>query len=332
MNKEKNVLFIKGIADNRQVKVAEVLSQRLIYSTGGSNNIYNNLKNSGFKKDIVTLDTDKNKKLDLEKYDLIFNQISDCDTHKTVLKKLSKIIEQSSKNIAYINHPKYIFQTTRDKIYKNLQNIPNLIVPHTVKITPKSPDDIQSSILKSKMNFPILFRQAGDHGGVSTILLNSYEEINSKMYQFALDGREYYITKYYDYSENGIYRKFRLVVVDGELFVRHVIYSNNWMIHSKSREFMEKNPQYNRKEKIILENFDKIIKPKIQNIINTIYNVLSLDYFGIDCGVDINGQMVIFELNSNMNILINNQYNKDKYIDKIKNAINKMILHRMDSL
>ena len=98
--RKKNVLFTKGIADDGRVKVASIKEGHLVYSPGGSTNIYNNLSTDQFKKSIVALDTLRHHSVNLAKYDLIFNQISDPDTHKKVLRKLEFLLERS-KHIVY---------------------------------------------------------------------------------------------------------------------------------------------------------------------------------------------------------------------------------------
>jgi hypothetical protein len=222
-------------------------------------------------------------------------------------------------------------QTTRDNIYKKLNTIEKLIIPKTIKITPRSPIDISRSIKDLKINFPLLFRQAGDHGGVSTVVLESYIDIVKKMYQFPLDGREYYLTQYYDYGIDGIYKKYRLVVVEGKVYLRHLIFSDYWMIHARSRKFMDKHPLFKEKERDMQENFEQIVKPMIEKTIYKIYETLPLDYFGIDCSIDKEGNICIFELNANMNVLTNNMQSLSKYVSKINNAIIKMIEKRMMS-
>jgi glutathione synthase/RimK-type ligase-like ATP-grasp enzyme len=208
-----------------------------------------------------------------------------------------------------------------------LQGIEKLHVPKTVKIQPRSPFDIYAMIKKEGFSYPIIFRQAGDHGGVSTIKVDNETE---QFYAFALDGRDYYLTQYVDCSQDSIYSKYRLVVVDGDVFIRHAIFSDNWIIHSESRQYMKKNTKCQTQEKDILKSFDSAIKPKIKDVIQEIYNRLQLDYFGIDCNIDKDMNILVFEINANMNVLINNSREENnpwtKQMDQIKQAIIKMIM------
>jgi hypothetical protein len=165
-------------------------------------------------------------------------------------------------------------------------------------------------------------------------LLYSYNE-SEKFYPFALDGSDYYLIQYIDYKEDGLYKKYRLVVIDGEVFIRHLIYSDNWLIHSRSREYMKKNPDYREKERKVLQTFDETLKPKIQPVIKQIHSALELDYFGIDCTIDSHMHITCFEINANMNVMVNNQPEKDSIweqkINIIKEALNKMIIEKVNA-
>ncbi len=94
-------------------------------------------------------------------------------------------------------------------IYQLLQGIIKLHIPKTVKIQPTSPSDIYSIIEKEDFKFPVIFRKAGDHGGVSTILIKNKDE---QFYPFPLSGQDYYLTQFVDYAEDGIYKSIGLLL------------------------------------------------------------------------------------------------------------------------
>ena len=180
----------------------------------------------------------------------------------------------------------------------------------------------------------MIFRQAGYHSGISTIIINNQNEPED-FYPFVLDVREYYLTQYVDYKQDDIYKKLRLIVIAGEVFIRHVLLNDSWLIYStNSREFMCKNKIYIEKEKKILDSFNDDLKPYIKKQIKEIYQKIGLDYFGIDCFVDKNFNMLIFEVNASMNILIKpkdlpNKLIFNKKTDLIVEAIKQMIGKRL---
>jgi glutathione synthase/RimK-type ligase-like ATP-grasp enzyme len=325
---KKSILFINGLPDDRKMTIQKVEKNGMIKWRGkGTANLSSLLESDLIDRYGMVLDLRDDQELPRQKIHAVFNEISDPDSHKKVLQKADSLYNIISKHVPFFNAPSAIMKTSRDKIYQLLNGIDKLHVPKTVKITPKSPSFVYKIIEKENFQFPVILRQAGDHGGISTIRI---DDENEKFYAFPLDGREYYLTKFVDYSDKNIYSKYRLVVVDGEIFIRHVIFSDHWIIHSRSREFMEKNQKYQQEEEKILQSFDSEIKPKIQGIINEIHQKLGLDYFGIDCHIDDNMNLLIFEINANMNVLINTAKDSNnlwtKQIDMIKNAIITMLL------
>lgn len=331
---KKNILFINGVADDGKLTVRKIEKGNTIKWRGsGSANLSSFLKSDLFNCVPFIYDTScEEQELPQIEIHAIFNQISDPDSHKITLSKTDDLYKATSTKIPFFNPPSLIMNTARDKIYQLLQEVDKLKIPKTVKINPKSPSDIYDTIKKENLKFPVIFRQAGDHGGISTIKIDDdTEEFNA----FALDGKEYYLTQFVDYIENGIYTKYRLVVVEGEVYIRHVIFSDSWLIHNARREYMDKHIEYQRKEAKLLKSFESQIKPKIQVVIHTIYKRLKLDYFGIDCTIDKNMNVLAFEINANMNILndlggIDSGEVWNEQIKLIKKAVTQMIIKRLD--
>jgi len=301
--KKKNILFINGIPDNKKVEIYTILKDgRIGWGTSGSANVADFIENDFFNRSMVTFDTNPEQDIELNDIHAVFNHIADADSHSFTLTKAENFYNSVNGKVPFFNSPANIKKTTRDNIYQLLQGIDKLHVPKTVKIQPRSPSDIYDAIEKENFDFPVIFRQAGEHGGISTILL---EDNSEQFYAFPLDGRNYYLTQFVDYADkNGIYAKYRLVVVGGEVFIRHVIFGKHWMMHAGS-QISEDDPN-----KIPVANrFLKEIKPFIQPTITEMHNQLGLDYFGIDCHVDDEMNLLIFEVNANMNVLTISQNN-----------------------
>ncbi len=331
---KKKILFLDGVPDKNSVYMNSVdINGAFSIQTNGSCNVYSHLEVDDFNYTHRILDILDGQKLNLNGIDAIFNQISDSDTHKTTLQKVTNIAYKVNDKIKIFNLSENVKKCSRDNVYKNLQDIDKVYVPKTVKINPKKPQDIYNAIKTNKFHLPVIFRVTGEHGGVGTAIINELEN-DEVFYQFALDGREYYITQYVDYKTNNVYKKYRLAVVDGKVYIRHVLFDKFWMVHVSSREFMEHNIGYKQEELKILNSFDTYLKPHIENQIKQIHSRLGLDYFGIDCYIDDNFDILIFEINANMNILVpNRSVSKDSIwnlkIEEIKNAICTMIKERL---
>ena len=324
---KKNILFINGIPDDKKVKIHTILKDgRIGWGTSGSANIADFIENDFFNRSMVTFDTNPEQDIELNNIHAVFNHIADADTHKTTLGKVENFYKSVSGKVPFFNAPANIMKTTRDNIYQELQGIDKLDVPKTVKIQPKSPADIYDTIEKEDFEFPVIFRQAGDHGGISTILI---EDATEEFYAFPLDGRDYYLTQFVDYQERGIYEKIRLIVIDGKVFTRGTMICDQWLVHAKN-ELFDTNAMTMRKES--LESFANETGPMIQTTITEIYERLNLDYFGIDCHIDQDRNILVFEINASMDVLKTSEKKKellDPYIKKINHAIIEMITNRI---
>ncbi|KYJ87045.1 ATP-grasp domain-containing protein [Sulfurovum riftiae] len=321
---KKNILFINGIPDNKKVKVHTILKDgRIGWETKGSANISSFIQNDLFNRSVVTFDTNPEQDVELNNIHAVFNEISDPDTHKNTLQKAENFYKSVAGKIPFFNIPSNIMKTTRDNIYQLLQDIDKLHVPKTVRSQPRSPSDIYDAIEKEGFDFPIIFRQAGDHGGISTLRVDDTTE---EFYAFPLDGRDYYLTQFVEYADkDGIYAKYRLIVVDGEVYLRHAKFSDQWMVHHSTQI---NNPE--ELQKAVSKRFLNEIKPIIQPIITEIYNKLKVDYFGIDCNIDNEMNLLVFEINANMGTFVQAKGDIFKnYVEMIGQALIKMIVSKI---
>jgi glutathione synthase/RimK-type ligase-like ATP-grasp enzyme len=258
---------------------------------------------------------------------VIVNQISDADSHEQSLIRSLNLIKTQACPV--INHPESINNTRRELIYQNLNNVKGLVVPKTTRFYPAIPADVKTEIDEQSFTYPVIFRRAGDHGGISTSLINSEVDIEPTLYQYALDGSPFYLTQFIDYADaDHKYRKVRLVVVDGKAYVRHAIISDSWLIHSSSRRFMQENDQFDKEEDAFLLGYEVDVWPKIAPTIEAITAILALDYYGIDCNIADDGTILAFEINANMNVLINHGEKPNRWqqpIETIRQAVINLI-------
>jgi glutathione synthase/RimK-type ligase-like ATP-grasp enzyme len=316
---KKNVLFINGVPDNGSVVVQEIEKNGTVkWVSSGGMNISDYVKSDLFRISSLLLDTTEVQDFPPIKLSAVFNQISDIDTHKITLKKIDDVYKAIGDQVPFFNLPSLMINTSRDNIYRALQGIDKLHVPKTVKIQPKSPLDIYNTMKEEGFEFPVILRSIGDYSGIGTIKIDTdKEELN----MCALDGRDYYLTQFVEYSEEDkLYKKYRLMVVDGKVYLRHVQVSTNWMVHDKNQI---KNPQ--KLQQVSAKRFLNN-KETIQKIVTDIYNQLQLDYFGIDCYIDKNMDILVFEVNPNMGALfyVKGEIFNDN-VDKIREAVTNMI-------
>ena len=90
------------------------------------------------------------------------------------------------------------------------------------------------------------------------------------------------------------------MVVGEEIFLRHQIVGETWLLHAERRT-----QDTGEEELAALTRFDEITCPAIRPAVMAIARTLGLDYFGVDCSIRPDGQVLVFEANACMNILLN---------------------------
>jgi len=297
------ILFVSGISDRSIIGVNLDEQGRLGYLVDGNCSVHHRLPlKEGVAGEFMIFGKGiRQPDADFEQApSLIFNQIADADTHRGALERCVDLCDQV--NTTVINHPRHVLQTGRDRVSRQLQNIPGVIMPRTRRFRPRSPADVVSHAAEEGFAFPYIARVAGEHHGKSLVRLDSADDLPA-LHALPFDGRDFYLVEYVDYrDQDGMYHKQRIVVIDGEPVLRHSLYMDHWMVHAKARQFMMQRESWDDD----VARFDRLsreVVPSLKPAISEISNRLQLEYFGIDCCLLPDGQMLVFEANANMNVL-----------------------------
>lgn len=231
---------------------------------------------------------------------LIFNQISDADSHRVSLQRCMELCRHVGAPV--INPPEAVLNTTRDQVASQLRDIPGVRVPQTLRVAPVTPGQVFDLIEAGGLNYPVIMRRTGEHNARSMVLITGHEDID-KLHVFPLDGRDFYLTEFVDFSdERGVYYKHRIVMVDGEPMPRHVFFNDDWKVNSSCVKFMNAHPEYGAPG-ANLDELESQRLPKAENALKEIAKRLQLDYFGVDCQISPDGEVLLFEANANMNMM-----------------------------
>ena len=226
------------------------------------------------------------------------NFLADADIYPLALHQAGGFVDQMQ--MPCFNHPHAVQRTSRDGVYQRLKSVPGLYVPVTVRTRADTLAQLQQAMQEAGIVFPVLVRMTGDHGGVSTAKVDSaaqWDAINPLPW----GGREVYLTQFVDYRDvDGHYRKTRLVVAGDAVLTRHLIVSNEWMVHRSERIAASAD-----EERAWLEGFGTQTLPKIAAVMREMATLLGLDYFGVDASLRPDGTLLLFEANACMNVLAN---------------------------
>jgi tetratricopeptide (TPR) repeat protein len=229
--------------------------------------------------------------------DVVVNLIADVDQGGPMLPLAEEFVQQIGKPI--VNHPQKIACTGRESIAKLIADTPGCIVPQTRLYTAEAFRALIADEAAFPWQFPLLVRRAGTHGGSDFELVHLMWQLRAFVGQHGNDS-EYYLTPFVDYrSADGHYRKYRFFYVDGEILPYHLAIGNQWKVHHATTA-MAHTQWMQDEEKAFLDNPSNVFGEAQYAGLRAIGETIGLDYFGIDCALDPQGAVVVFEVNACM--------------------------------
>jgi hypothetical protein len=133
-------------------------------------------------------------------------------------------------------------------------------------------------------------------------------------------------------SADGKTRKYRVMMIGGELYPLHVAISHNWKIHYFSADMADV-PEHRAEDAELLANMAGVLGPRVMRALKEIQNILRLDYGGIDFGLNPNGDLLLFEANATMAILPPGREQQWDYrrsaVEKACGAVWKMLMDKV---
>ncbi|RXH20029.1 tetratricopeptide repeat protein [Bradyrhizobium guangzhouense] len=250
--------------------------------------------------------------------DVVVNLVSDADQGAEVLPLAMAIARSLGKPV--VNDPAKVQNTTRDATALALADLDGCRVPRTIRIAAGEglPDGL-------KLAFPLLARPAGMHGGDLFEKLEDVAALISFLATHAEHDR--YVIDYIDYrSADGYFRKYRFLFVGEEILPYHLAIGEDWKLHRDATE-MGSHAWMQAEEEHFLHAPGQVFSPRHFAALRVIRDRIGLEYFGIDCGLDLDGRLVVFEVNASM--LVHDQNPefpyKDPYIRRIKVAFDGML-------
>jgi glutathione synthase/RimK-type ligase-like ATP-grasp enzyme len=267
---------------------------------------------------------------DLPDHQLIFNAIGDADLCKPALAAAGRLIARSRAPV--INRPSAVLKTSRVDNAKRLRSLPGVVTPRTLVFDRKrlSGPDGAAAIAKAGLSFPLLVRSPGFHTGRNFVHVADMAEFADEIAK--LPGDDLLLIEYLDArGRDGNARKYRAMIVDGEVFPLHLAISRQWKVHYFTAD-MADNADHRNEEAAYLADMRSAIGGKAVDALARIAHELGLDYAGIDFGISTAGDVLLFEANATMVIAQPDADARWDYrrasIRKILDAVDAMIKSR----
>jgi glutathione synthase/RimK-type ligase-like ATP-grasp enzyme len=238
---------------------------------------------------------------ELPEHDVLFVAIGEADEKRDLLLNLEEILKTWPRPV--LNYPARIAELGRDRACALLQSASTIEMPTAVRITRLQMQNLADekcalSDLIPATDFPIIARPLGSHAGNGLRKITSADAIAD--YLQAVPSAEFYIARFVDYrSGDGLFRKYRIMLIDGQAFISHMGISKHWMIHYLNAGMTE-SAEKRAEEARFMATFETDFAQRHANAFAEIHQRTGLDYVGIDCGETQDGKLLIFEVDSDM--------------------------------
>lgn len=266
-------------------------------------------------------------------HDAVMVAMGDADENRALLALLSQSLLDWPKPV--INLPQNIAHTDRMTASHLLQNIPGLLMPLTLRVTRSELQAITTDNMRLSRQFvacdyPLILRPLGSQGGRDLRKVECADEVTAYLAQ--VSGEDFFISRFIDYSaEDGLFRKFRIALIDGQAYACHMAISSNWMIHYVNAAMYEE-VQKREEEAQFMANFEDFAR-RHGAALEGICRKMGLDYICLDCAETQDGQLLVFEVDHVMVVHAMDPVAmfpyKPVHIQKIEKAFRNLLFSRI---
>lgn len=226
---------------------------------------------------------------DLPPHDVLFVAIAESEENLPLLKQLEPILKNWAKPV--LNKPENIANMSRDGACQLLTNIEGIEMPQTQRY-------LREQLPAQSFEYPIIIRPIDSHAGHDLEKMDSANALENYLTQQNYEA--FFVAKFVDYrNPDGLFRKYRVMLISGKPFLAHLAISQNWMIHYLNAGMAE-DAKKREEEAQIMENFSQSFAQKHALAFQKIYQRTGLDYVGLDCSETPDGKLLIFEIDSCM--------------------------------
>lgn len=219
---------------------------------------------------------------DISGYDMVFVAVGESEANVPVLATIARLMEGIDMPTVN-NAPAAIAALTRDGVARTLANEPSITAPSVRRVFRGEP----------LAEFPIVIRPLASHAGQGLERITSPEDLNT--YYATHAEPAFFVSPFIDYSgPDGLFRKYRVAVIDGVPYASHMAVSQHWMVHYLNAGMTE-HAERRAEEARWMESFETEFAVRHAEAFSRMHRLLGLDYFAIDCAECRNGSLLLFE-------------------------------------
>ena len=224
-------------------------------------------------------------------HDVAFVAVCESDQNQELLHLLDDVMQHWPR--PFLNSPQCIAQLSRDRVSSKLTHIEGVITSDAHRLCRI---EIEELAAVAPELFPLIARPVNSHAGHGLIKLDAASD--AVEYLKAHADAEFFVAPFVDYrSADGLYRKARVSVIDGQPFAAHLAISQNWMVHYLNADMLQ-SPRNRDEEAAFMASFEQSFAVRHRSALEEIDRRIGLDYYSLDCAEMRDGRLVVFELDS----------------------------------
>ena len=234
-------------------------------------------------------------------HDVLFVAVAENEQNIPLLNKLSDALAAWPRPV--VNDPARIARLSRDHNCALLKEVTGVDMPVTVRVGRSVLEQVSRgersfAAVLGDGDFPVIVRPVDSHAGHGLDRLADAAALAE--YLSSATQSEFYVSRFVDYRDaDGMFRKYRVMLIAGRPFVAHMGISAHWMIHYLNAGMAESAEKRDEEARFMAE-FDEGFAVRHAAALREINRRIGLDYFGVDCAETPDGKLLIFEVDSCM--------------------------------
>jgi hypothetical protein len=250
--------------------------------------------------DALYVDDDTSSDRTLPECDVILVAVCASDQNVGVLARIAELTARAGCRV--LNRPDCVARTTRDAAYRLLGNGPGIRMAETARLDRARVANLAQGVLAPSDfidgAYPIIVRPVGSHAGQGLAKVDDGPALSR--YLDGSDAVEFYLAPFIDYRDpDGLFRKYRIVLIAGTPFLCHMGISRDWMVHYPYPEMIAY-PERQQEEARLMATFDTGFAARHRAAFDAVAERTGLDYVGFDCAETRDGRLLIFEIATGM--------------------------------
>jgi hypothetical protein len=222
-------------------------------------------------------------------YDVLMNTIAESELARPALALAQTFAEREGAQP--INRPQTVAQLGRSQVAQRFAGSATVVAPAVKRVD-------AAALRALEIVEPLVVRPVGSQAGYALARIGDPDEMRAYLDEHVHDA--YFVMPFVDYrSDDGYYRKYRVMFVASTPYACHLAISPRWMVHYYNAAMAEH--QWMRDEEArFIDNLAAVFAGAPADALREIAAAVPLEYFGIDCAIARDGRLLLFEADAAM--------------------------------